>query len=749
MTDNKNALFTAARYYTEKLHIPVFPCKVQDKIPAVSHGFKEASTDAGQIETWWSRTPFNIGIATGGGLVVLDVDINHDGGKYGDETLSELEREHGPLPDTWQVLTGSGGVHYYFQCDDAELTIATSFLDGLDFRANGGYVIAPPSIHPNGRAYEWEVSHTPANCKLAPLPEWLHRLMLSGRKNYGTSPKVEVPEKVTEGKRNDILFRLAASLRAKGLNVNEITAALMEANRNRCNPPLPEHEVYELCQSAGRYAPGVSNPPPASDQARTIYERLREEAPEKKCRYSQDDKGAGRLFAKIFSDKHRWNSTAKEWFFYDGKRWKLDGGSMAALNSAKAFSDEWVRYAVEYGKDGETGDNPYLSYVARYGQLRARKTMLEDARSESYFTQEQLDADGDLFNCQNGTFILSTGEFRPHRAEDMLSKLSNVVYDPAARSPLFEKFINDIMMGDAGKISYLQRRAGLALTTDVSAETCDIWYGPTSRNGKGTLGESLLYMLGGADGYGLSMPPEVLAQKKNKDSRTASGDVARLNGCRFVIASEPPRRMLLDSALLKTLLGRDTITARHLYEREFQFVPAFKLVIGTNYLPLIQDDSVFTSGRVNVVEFPRHFEPHEQDRELKDKLRTTENVAAIFNWCWAGLRLYREIGADPPAAVQQATAAYRENSDKTALFFDECMEASGGNSGAGAVYQRYASWCSANGFGVDSKSSFFDALKSKGLFCDRGSVNGRTVRNIVRGYTIVEDELPPIDNLPL
>ena len=471
----------------------------------------------------------------------------------------------------------------------------------------------------------------------------------------------------------------------------------------------------------------------------TIHEKLRQEAPEKGHRFSQDDKGAGRLFATVFSDKHRWNSTAREWFCYNGKRWKLDAGGMEALNAAKVFSDEWVRYAIEYGKD-EEGNNPYLSFVARYGSLRARKTMLEDARSENYFTQEQLDANGDLFNCQNGTFVLSTGEFRPHRPEDMLSKISNVVYDPAARSPLFEKFLDDIMLGDREKITYLQKRAGLALTADVSGETCDIWYGPTSRNGKGTLGESLMYMLGGAEGYGLSMPPEVLAQKKNKDSRTASGDIARLNGCRFVIASEPPRRMLLDSALLKTLLGRDTITARHLYEREFQFIPSFKLVIGTNYLPLIQDDSVFSSGRVNVIEFPRHFEPQEQDRELKDKLRAPENVAAIFNWCWEGLRLYREIGAEPPEAVKAA---------KTALFFSECMEESNGNSGAGAVYQRYASWCSANGFGVDSKSSFFDTLKSKGLLADRGTVNGRTVRNIVRGYTVIEEELPPIDDLPL
>ena len=248
-------------------------------------------------------------------------------------------------------------------------------------------------------------------------------------------------------------------------------------------------------------------------------------------------------------------------------------------------------------------------------------------------------------------------------------------------------------------------------------------------------------------GYGLSMPPEVLAQKKNKDSRTASGDVARLNGCRFVIASEPPRRMLLDSALWKTLLGRDTITARHLYEREFQFVPSFKLVIGTNFLPLIQDDSVFSSGRVNVVEFPRHFEPHEQDRSLKDKLKSQENIAGIFNWCYQGLLRYRESGCEPPEAVREATKAYRENSDKILLFFNENMEQSTENVGAGAVYKAYATWCQANGFGTDSKSSFFDSLKSRGLFSSSGTVCGKTVRNVIPGYQLIEDE-PPLPDEP-
>ena len=235
----------------------VFPCKPKEKVPATAHGCKDATTDPGQIAAWWDGIHlFNIGIATGGGLVVLDVDVNHYAGKYGDETLAELEAQHGPLPDTWTCLTGGGGVHYYFACDDPALTVGTGFAPGLDYRGAGGYVVAPPSRHESGGDYEWEAAHTPHNAPLAPLPDWLHTLMLKGRERPSEPRREASADKVTEGGRNDALFRLASSLRSKGLSEAGITAALLEENRERCSPPLPDSEVEKLARSAGRYPPG-------------------------------------------------------------------------------------------------------------------------------------------------------------------------------------------------------------------------------------------------------------------------------------------------------------------------------------------------------------------------------------------------------------------------------------------------------------------------------------------------------------
>ena len=484
----------------------------------------------------------------------------------------------------------------------------------------------------------------------------------------------------------------------------------------------------------------MDNDADALEPAGDIQDALRRMRPEE---YKWNDQGISQLFAELYKDQLRYNATAKEWYRYDGRIWTEDTGGMYAAKLAKVVADALLIYCANMQDEQKRAG--YVKFVSKYGQYSNRRTMVEDARSENYITRDDLDKNGSFFNCLNGVLNLDTLELLPHRPDFLLSKISNVVYNPDARSDRFEQFIDEIMQGNKEKIDYLQKTLGYALTVDTSLETCWLWYGATTRNGKSVLAETIMYMLGSSEGYALSMPPETLAQRKTKDTRQASGDIARLDGCRFLNASEPPKRMLFDSALLKTLLGRDTITARHLYEREFEFVPRFKLFINTNFLPLIQDDTLFSSGRVNVITFDRHFEPWEQDQRLKDKLKTPENISGIFNWCLEGLRRYREEGLRPPAAVTGATAQYRKSSDKIQNFMDDCLEHTGRNSSAGKVYKRFVEWCGECGLGAESKRNFFEELKTKGVFGDRGMVNGAQVFNIIIGYELIEDGPPPPD----
>lgn len=466
---------------------------------------------------------------------------------------------------------------------------------------------------------------------------------------------------------------------------------------------------------------------PQEQQNKHLEQALRELHAEQ---YETSDKSFGRLFADVFKDKHRYNPSRKDFMRYDGKRWIDDIEGLSARASAKALSDALVRYAVNVDTEGK-----YLKAVAALCNIRNRNNMLQDSKDVYFFSNEQLDVKDYLLNLQNGTLDLSGNEpvFLNHNPDMLLSKICNVEYNPTADCREWKKFLLEIMQGDKEKTLYLQKIAGLSLTGNTEQETCFILFGSTTRNGKSTFCETLIYLLGD---YALTMKPESLAVKQNLDSRQASGDIARLAGCRFCNASEPPKRMIFDTALLKSLLGRDSITARHLHQREFSFIPKFKLVINTNYLPTITDDTVFSSGRINVISFDRHFEPQEQDKDLKNRLRDKQELSGILNWCIEGLQLYRKEGLKPPAAVRTATDTYRTDSDKIGNFINECLTKTDKNSKAKDIYEVYAKWCEENGFGVENKSNFFAELKTKGLFANSGTVGGKTVKNIVKGYTV-------------
>ena len=510
-------------------------------------------------------------------------------------------------------------------------------------------------------------------------------------------------------------------------------------------PDIPHGDISDYFRSHGKedfetlIKTDVKTKSPAATES--IYDRLVKLNAVKN--YECNDRGFGRLFATIFKDKHRYNPSRKDFMLYDGKRWIDDVEGMSARADAKKLSDVLIKYGVDYGSDNT--DNHYLNNVMKLSSIRQRENMVRDSKDCFYFKNEELDQDDYILNVQNGVLDLSQNEprFIEHNADLLLSKICNVEYNPSATCHEWLKFLDEVMQGDTDKIRYLQKICGLGLTGNTQEETCFILYGSTTRNGKSTFVETIIYMLGD---YALTMKPESLAQKPNADSRQASGDVARLAGCRFCNASEPPKKMLFDVALLKALLGRDSIVARHLHQREFEFIPKFKLVMNSNYLPTINDDTVFSSNRVNVITFDRHFSEHEQDKTLKNRLQKKEELSGILNWCIEGLRLYRQEGLEPPSAVRTATASYRSDSDKVGSFISECLVKSDRNSKAKDVYETYSKWCSDNGYGCENKGHFFSELKSKGIFGLSGTVNGKSERNIVKGY-VIESDFEPITDM--
>ena len=252
---NALSLVEAAEAYT-RLGLAVFPLLPRSKEPATAHGLKDATTDLRQIRRWWKRNPqYNIGLATGeisGGLCVIDLDAHPEKGRDGFGSFERMARAAGgDLPDTWTATTGSGGRHLVYKTGEP-LRNAADIMPGVDIRANGGYIVAPPSIHPGtGRPYTWDPSFSPEDLPLAELPADL----LPKRITHDFDDPFEAPEEILEGGRVATLVQEAGALSIKGFSMGAIEAAIRAENEAKCVPPLTEEELQrEVFPAIRRFA---------------------------------------------------------------------------------------------------------------------------------------------------------------------------------------------------------------------------------------------------------------------------------------------------------------------------------------------------------------------------------------------------------------------------------------------------------------------------------------------------------------
>lgn len=234
----------------------VFPLFPRSKVPWTQRGLNDWDTDKDNIRDFWRDHPTaNVGVACGApshGLVAIDLDTHGD--SNGMETLRSWEVEHGELPETVTVITGSGGRHLLYRCG-REVRNSANEAVGVDVRGDGGFIVAPPSIHPNGEAYEWSIS--PEDMEVATANWQVYEFIDFVRPAQASreGERFELPESI-DGNRNDTLFRYAASLRSRGLSKPEIMQLVTLANQTRCKPPLGDAEVRKLVGSSTRYEQG-------------------------------------------------------------------------------------------------------------------------------------------------------------------------------------------------------------------------------------------------------------------------------------------------------------------------------------------------------------------------------------------------------------------------------------------------------------------------------------------------------------
>ena len=231
---------------------PTFRLGYKQKIPLQgSNGFKDATTDPEIIKDWFKDVRWNIGLATGGqsGLVVVDIDIEHGG----DESLHVLQGDNDLLPDTATVVTGSGYHLYYNAPAGVDIPPSAGKLGlGIDVRGTGGYVVYPPSTHPNGKRYEW-INDVP----VVDAPSWLIEMMIGpGDKHIKdivrntiitTGGGVVIPN----GQRNHTATSIAGYFRRFGFSKDQILDQLKQLP---FETPMPIQELEIISWSVSRYS---------------------------------------------------------------------------------------------------------------------------------------------------------------------------------------------------------------------------------------------------------------------------------------------------------------------------------------------------------------------------------------------------------------------------------------------------------------------------------------------------------------
>jgi hypothetical protein len=232
-------------------------CAKIAKHPCIKDWPVAATTDEAQIREWFRQSPYaNVGIATGAESDLIVLDLDRKGERDGFASLRELEQVYGSLPDTLFVQTGSDGGHRYFRSTGLANRSRGGIRPGIDIRAEGGMVVAPPSIHATGRRYTFQ-----NDLPVVAAPDWLIKLIqkhvdkkASDKETLAVMRKTDAA--IPKGQRNILLASIGGKLRWNGLEAREIEALLLLVNEEHCEEPLEDTEVQMIAKNVSRYPVG-------------------------------------------------------------------------------------------------------------------------------------------------------------------------------------------------------------------------------------------------------------------------------------------------------------------------------------------------------------------------------------------------------------------------------------------------------------------------------------------------------------
>jgi P4 family phage/plasmid primase-like protien len=717
--------------------------------------------DAGETANGW--TPYNLGVATGRGLLVIDVDVKQPRADLpnGLEVLDDWETwtQGIALPrGTRTIQTGSGGVHLWLAYDPAlRIPARNRVLPGVDLKADGGYVLAAPSAHASGARY---LVRDPA-APILGVPDDLRGWLLTVRggryvsrragESAGPTPddydfrRIVAGTGCPAGHRDYFVNDLCFRLRRSGLAVEDAASALRrewlrmeqpagdEFPWNACLYKLrrvwDEVEPQDVVDIPAWRPPGVGatatvdvgvgeNPridTAADGPLLSVAEIL--DRPD--LTFATTDTGNGIRFAQRMRDVVRFAAGEGTWYIWDGNRWEPD-----QLNRALLLTEELVRdLLVEAARlDGDRRE--HVERWAQASQSAAkREAALRCASAQPGIAirADDLDADPWLLVVRGGTLDLRTGQLVESRPQDLNTKLADVAYDPGARCPLWEQHVAFVTGGDAQLAAWLRRAVGYTLTGLTSEQKLFFLWG-NGANGKSTFVDVVASLLGS---YATQADAGLLTAAVEHPTQLAG-----LRGARLVVADETEQGRRLAERRVKALTGGKKVRARFMRRDFFEFTPRFKLWITGNHKPEVAGSDAGIWRRLKLVPFTSILG---DDRRILgyDEVLEAE-LSGILNWALAGLADWRDVGGlGEPDVVRSATGEYRDEEDSIGLWLSDSILLGAANSEveASRLYESYRWWCHANGIpDVRSAVALGRELSARGLRRDVRRVAGRTAR---------------------
>jgi len=676
------------------------------KHPRTAHGVKDATADAERLRAWWGKSPdSNIGVATGaaGGFVVLDIDPRASG----DEVLWELERKHGELPATVISLTGGGGSHLLFEYAAGLKNSAGEIGPGLDFKTDGGYIVAPPSLHASGRRYRWEGASRPDEAVIAPAPPWLLELARGAHSGNGNGSRpggaAAIPELIPDGTKHRTCVSLAGSMRRRGCNSAEIFAALLKL-AERFETPVPPENLRRIAESVE----GLYEPPKLPEAAPAIDSEGR--AP----RFSEEALAA--RLTQRHADNLRYVAVWGRWLQFDGARWAQDD-TLHVFDRAR----EICRAASVQG----AGSPQVAVRVASAATVAAIERLARADRRHAA-TVGQWDADPWSLNTPDGMIDLRTGHMEPHRRDAYCTKMTAVA--PGGPCPLWDTFLDQVTDGDREIQAFLCRMVGYCLTADTREHALFFLYG-TGANGKSVFLNTVAGIL---SDYAKVAAIETFISSPAEHHPT---DLAGLQGARLVTATETEDGRRWAESKIKALTGGDKIAARFMRQDFFEFTPVFKLVIAGNHKPGLRSVDEAIRRRLHLVPFTVTIPPEERDRSLSQKLRA--EWGGVLAWAIAGCLQWQQRGLDPPASVRDATEAYMASEDGFAQWLDaHCDQLANAVETSERLFADWKGWAESAGEHVGSQKRLSQNLEERGFAKTRTTKGARGFRGIgLRGAT--------------